>query len=487
MPLANTRPLVVSRQLDSFRQRLQRMTALRAVLLATADASALVTAFLVAVLAPLLIGPLAGDASYGDFLANDGRIRIVQILGFAAALQVWFYNRGHYQLRLPFWVETWHVVTGCAFALLSDGFLQFALKQGFSRLWLVHTWLLAVPAILIVRGVARAALRALGVWEIPALVVGSRTRLDQAIDLVRTERALGFSVASVNTLDDFAGARASSWLEACHGCGAQMVILAADEADLLAHRSLVSRLALERIPFVCVQSLGGLPVFSVDAHHFVGQEVLLLVGQSQLLRPVGRALKAVFDYSLAGLLLLVSAPLFMLFGLLIARDGGPVFYSHHRLGRDGRMFRCLKFRTMVPDAEQTLTRMLAGDPARRREWEDNHKLQGDPRITRIGRFLRSLSLDELPQLFNVLKGDMSLVGPRPIHPDETGRFGEDIDYYLRVKPGITGLWQVSGRNDLDYPRRVALNTWYVKNWSLWLDVVILLKTIPTVLSRRGAY
>lgn len=487
MTLATMPPLLAPGQLAGFRHRLRRISALRAVALTAADAVALVAAFLVAVFAPLLLGPLAGDATYSDFLASDGRFRSVQILGFAAALQVWFYNRGHYQLRLPFWVETWHVVTACTFALLCDGFLQFALKHGFSRLWLVHTWLLAVPAILLVRRLTRASLRAMGLWEIPVLVIGSRARLDQATELVLAERALGYGVAAVRTLDELADARTVSWLETCYRSGAQMVILAADEADLLMHRTLVSRLGLEGIPFVCVQSLGGLPVFSVDAHHFVGQEVLLLVGQSQLLQPVGRAVKAAFDYTVAGLLLVTASPLFVLFGLLVARDGGPVFYAHNRLGSKGRLFRCLKFRTMVPGAEAVLAEVLASDPESRREWEENHKLQDDPRITSVGRFLREFSLDELPQLFNVLMGDMSLVGPRPIHPDEAERFGEDIDYYLRVKPGITGLWQVSGRNDLDYTRRVQLNTWYVKNWSLWLDVVIVLKTIPTVLSRRGAY
>lgn len=487
MTLANARHLPASNHLAGFSQKLRRIAAFRAVLLAGADAMALVAAFLVAAFAPLLISIHVVDSTYTAFVANDGPARLLHILGFGGALLVWFYNRGHYQLRLPFWVETWHVVSGCAIALLCDGFLQFALKHDFSRLWLVHTWLLAVPAILLARRSARAMLRMLSLWDIPALVVGSRNRLEQATDLVRAERALGYTIAAAGTLDGFADEMAGSWLETCHARGAQMVILAADEADLLAHRALVSRLGLEGIPFICVQSLGGLPVFSVDAHHFVGQEVLLLVGQSQLLQPIGRAVKAVFDYGVAALLLVLSLPLFLLFGILVARDGGPVFYGHRRLGSGGRLFRCLKFRTMIPDAERALEGMLEANPALRREWDENRKLATDPRITPAGRFMREFSLDELPQLFNVLCGDMSLVGPRPIHPDEIGRFGGDLDYYLRVKPGITGLWQVSGRNDLDYMRRVQLNTWYVKNWSLWLDVVILLKTLPTVLGRRGAH
>jgi lipopolysaccharide/colanic/teichoic acid biosynthesis glycosyltransferase len=129
----------------------------------------------------------------------------------------------------------------------------------------------------------------------------------------------------------------------------------------------------------------------------------------------------------------------------------------------------------------------AADPARRQEWTEEHKLKDDPRITPIGKFLRETSLDELPQLVNVLRGDMSLVGPRPVVPDELERYGDDRAFYLQVRPGITGLWQISGRNDLDYASRVSLDVWYVRNWSLWYDLAILIKTVPIVLFRRGAY
>jgi undecaprenyl-phosphate galactose phosphotransferase len=142
---------------------------------------------------------------------------------------------------------------------------------------------------------------------------------------------------------------------------------------------------------------------------------------------------------------------------------------------------------MVVNADVVLKDLLARDPSARNEWDRDYKLKNDPRITRIGAFLRKTSLDELPQLFNVLKGDMSLVGPRPVVEDELRRYGEDAGYYLQVRPGITGMWQVSGRNDVDYRTRVEFDAWYVKNWSLWTDVVILLKTARVVMTRIGAY
>jgi undecaprenyl-phosphate galactose phosphotransferase len=151
------------------------------------------------------------------------------------------------------------------------------------------------------------------------------------------------------------------------------------------------------------------------------------------------------------------------------------------------MFPCYKFRTMHVDAEQQLRDLLASDPAARAEWEREFKLRNDPRITRIGHFLRRTSLDELPQLFNVIRGEMSLVGPRPIIQAELARYGDDVDYFLMVRPGMTGLWQVSGRNDVDYDTRVYLDTWYVKNWSLWYDIAILFKTVRVVFARKGAY
>jgi undecaprenyl-phosphate galactose phosphotransferase len=151
------------------------------------------------------------------------------------------------------------------------------------------------------------------------------------------------------------------------------------------------------------------------------------------------------------------------------------------------MFGCLKFRSMVPDADEILKRRLDDDPDARTEWEQGFKLKDDPRITPIGAFLRRTSLDELPQLWNVLKGEMSLVGPRPIIEEELERYGDQVGYYLETRPGITGLWQISGRNNTSYDDRVALDSWYVRNWSLWYDLVILVKTINVVVKGQGAY
>jgi len=187
------------------------------------------------------------------------------------------------------------------------------------------------------------------------------------------------------------------------------------------------------------------------------------------------------------LLLIVLSPVIAVISFLIwQRDGAPVLFAHYRVGYDGKLFRCLKFRTMMRESEQVLSDLLLRDAAVRAEWARDHKLSNDPRITPVGDFLRRSSLDELPQLLNVLRGDMSLVGPRPITVAELTRYGKVRWHYLSVRPGITGLWQVSGRNNTTYEERVALDRRYVEQRSVWLDIGILLKTVRVVVAREGA-
>lgn len=184
---------------------------------------------------------------------------------------------------------------------------------------------------------------------------------------------------------------------------------------------------------------------------------------------------------------IVFFPVIVGVALWLSLTGGPVLFRHTRIGKRGNRFTCYKFRTMVRDAEHVLEELLEKRPELRQEWIQHHKLRNDPRITLIGCFLRKTSLDELPQLWNVLKGEMSLVGPRPIVQEEIFRYGRGIRHYLAVKPGITGLWQVSGRNDVGYCRRIAMDRAYAMRSCLMLDLRILLRTVAVVLGQRGAY
>lgn len=204
--------------------------------------------------------------------------------------------------------------------------------------------------------------------------------------------------------------------------------------------------------------------------------------------PVGGTLKRIFDGGLVLLTGPVVLPLVLAIAIAIKLTSrGPVLFAHERVGFRGRTFRCLKFRTMVTESEDVLARHLADNPSARYEWETSRKLQNDPRVTRVGRILRALSLDELPQLLNVLRGEMSLVGPRPVVRDELARYRTSVFYYVSARPGLTGLWQVSGRNDVSYDYRVQLDRSYVSSWSFLSDLRILLRTIPAVVAARGSY
>jgi len=199
-------------------------------------------------------------------------------------------------------------------------------------------------------------------------------------------------------------------------------------------------------------------------------------------------MKRLLDFTLSLIALIILSPLFIIISLLIKiTSPGPVFFKHKRLGLNGKLIEIYKFRTMVVNAQEILDKLLSENPELKKEYEATFKLKNDPRITKIGKFLRKTSLDELPQLFNVLKGELSLVGPRPIVLKEINKYGEYGKYLLRVPPGITGLWQISGRNDVDYEERVEMDMQYISNWNLWLDINILFKTIPAVLKRDGAY
>ena len=199
-------------------------------------------------------------------------------------------------------------------------------------------------------------------------------------------------------------------------------------------------------------------------------------------------LKRAIDVVGALLALVFLSPLLLLCSILIlVRDPGPLLFTQQRLGKDGRLFRCYKFRSMIVNADQVLHTLLSSDARARLEWERLHKLKVDPRITKLGRFLRMSSIDELPQFLNVVKGDMSLVGPRPIVPEEAVRYGRFLRNYLDVKPGLTGLWQVNGRNNTTYRRRIAFDIFYSKNRSIALDLWILGKTVPAILKREGSY
>ena len=237
-----------------------------------------------------------------------------------------------------------------------------------------------------------------------------------------------------------------------------------------------------------VPDLIGTPMMGVEAQVLFTEEILMLHLRNNLAMRRNKIYKRIFDLvcTICGGLLIL--PIIAVVALLVAIDNkGNVIFAHRRIGKDGKEFPCYKFQSMVPNAQEILQDYLAKNPEARKEWEESFKLTNDPRVTKLGGFLRKTSLDELPQLWNVIKGDMSLVGPRPIVKKEIERYGEYFREYAMVLPGITGMWQASGRSDTTYEERVEMDTWYVRNWSVWLDIMYLAKTFTAVIFGKGAY
>ncbi len=342
----------------------------------------------------------------------------------------------------------------------------------------------------------------MGIWEKPAIIVGTGNNAREAFEAIRQEKNLGYRINAFaapawqhdvpDTLQigekKFPVVQLNEAPEQqLISLGQPQIIIGLDSLAPLENQRLIKTLSRFQHNIHIIPTLRGLPLFGTQLSHFFSHEVLFMTVRNNLARRSYRWIKRSFDLFVSLCLIALLSPLLIALTVLIRRSGGTAFYGHQRIGQDGKLFKCLKFRSMRPDADRVLKELLANDPVAKAEWDKDFKLKNDPRITTVGHFIRKTSLDELPQLFNVLKGEMSLVGPRPVVKDELERYGSASVFYLEAKPGITGLWQISGRNDTTYAERVSLDSWYVQNWSLWYDIAILFKTIDVVFNRRGAY
>ena len=425
-------------------------------------------------------------------------------IGMVAFTIGWFWVFSeHYGRRRPFWDELQEQVKVIATMFLIAGAATFAAGFDTSRSAYLWVWFLNLILLPLGRSAARGLLDIAGRWQVPTVILGVGDNARDALEILRGERSMGYRVmaqleiggdvpAGVR-LDELNGSipivpvSAVQLTQVLSKLGSPQLVIALDSLSDVENQHLVQRLSATATNIHIIPSMRGLPLLGTQLSHFFSHDVLFLTVRNNLARRTYRWLKRGFDFVAATLLILLLSPLLAALSILIRKDGGTAMYGHTRVGRDGRKFKCLKFRSMQIDADKVLKKLLEDDPAARAEWDKDFKLKNDPRITRIGHFLRKTSLDELPQLFNVVMGDMSLVGPRPIVEEELERYGEQVALYLEVNPGMTGLWQISGRNDTTYAERVALDTWYVQNWSLWYDIAILFKTIGVVFKRSGAY
>lgn len=424
--------------------------------------------------------------------------RVMAHVAIAVICTGWYWLRlRHYSYRKPFWFELKEVLGALViFAVIELSVVAFSKWQSSRYLW-VLTWSLTLIMVPLGRQLGRKALDHFGLWKKDTIIIGTGKNAFDAWKALESEESLGFDVKYMvgdeqnASIDMPPGVQfvedASSLLTAYKDKSVQFVIaVESHESDIREHW--LKCLAKQGFRHISViPNTRGLPLYGTDMAFIFSHEVMIFRVNNNLAKRTSRCIKRTFDIVCSLLIILVSAPLLAYLWYKVSRDGGPAIYGHERVGRHGKLFPCYKFRSMVMNSQEVLQKLLDTDPEARAEWERDFKLRNDPRITRVGRFIRRTSLDELPQLFNVLKGEMSLVGPRPIISEELVRYDNDVDYYLMAKPGMTGLWQVSGRNDVDYETRVYFDSWYVKNWSLWNDIAILFKTVKVVLHRDGAY
>ena len=384
---------------------------------------------------------------------------------------------------------------GSSIGFLFLSFILFLGQQGaaYSRGVMIAAWLLALVLVPLARALVRRRCASKPWWGYPVLLFSPSRESAEALRKFFAHRDHGLFIADVaplgydGTLFPDAPERADALLKAlaAEHPGAFACIV----ADAIPHESLhglVQRLNRHFRRIVVRLDTPWLKQSSLRAADFPCGPVLAM--RQNLLDPARLRLKRLLDICfclLGGAFFLFLIPLI---ALAIRLDSkGPIFFRQRRIGRNGKPFYMLKFRSMIPNAPALHESGFANGTGLHAEWSKNLKLANDPRLTRVGTFLRRTSLDELPQIINVIKGEMSIVGPRPMMEEEIERYGDTYDLYTRVRPGLTGLWQISGRSDLSYDRRLELVHYYIYNWSIWLDIYIITRTPPAMLSGKGAY
>jgi undecaprenyl-phosphate galactose phosphotransferase len=472
-------------------------------LLATTDLLALTLAFLGSSAITSILISRAGAEGGASWWASQNFTRITSYFVLMICTVVAFGVKGHYSKRRPYSNEAREILSVSMVLALVDASIVFFGKWQFSRASLLLTWLLAPCMLLGGRTVLKLLLIQAGGWIRPMVIVGWGENAIETALAFESERLMGY--APVAFLVPAGQANVALELHDRHGrkipclslgkkpdvtiesLGNPHVVLALEQGGIERYQDIIQELGRRRQNIQIVPSIRGLPLYGMEVNHFFAHEVVLLTVRNNLARSFPRAVKRAFDITVSLAIIIAASPLLIWIAARVASSGGAIFYGHKRQGQYNRPFACYKFRSMAPNADQLLQELLANDAEARAEWERDFKLKNDPRITKIGHFLRKTSLDELPQLWNVLKGDMSLVGPRPVVAAELERYGNQVEYYLEAKPGITGLWQISGRNDITYETRVYLDAWYVKNWSLFNDIAILCRTVGVIFRKEGAY
>ncbi|HRK96849.1 MAG TPA: sugar transferase [Alphaproteobacteria bacterium] len=433
------------------------------------------------------------------------------VLGFVVALILW--SRGLYTNRTPWWSQVRIITKIMIFAFIVHGFLSFSLHVYESRLFIFLYWIFVYAALLLSRAsLYKIAQKFKSSWFVPTVVIGDAATAEDLLFAFASDIGTGYRTETIfirSSAEDFEFDLSDMPFPTDHitvvynpdalesfvkDNPEKFYVVSLDAFRDTAREAVLQVLTDAQTLYSIVPSLSRANLYQMEPKYFFGHDVVMLHIRSSapdvLSFSLSMVVKRSVDILASGIALLLVGPVIGILGacLKIEGQGGSIFYGGKRIGKKGQLFHCWKLRSMEPDSDHLLQNYLAANPDLQQDWETYRKLPRDPRVTtKTARLIRKLSLDELPQLWNIFVGDMSLVGPRPILPDETGYFNENtLKDYLSIRPGLTGLWQVSGRNKTSFKRRVYWDSWYVRNWSLWGDFIILIKTPLVLLTRKGA-
>jgi undecaprenyl-phosphate galactose phosphotransferase, wbaP len=392
-----------------------------------------------------------------------------------------------------------HIFYAVLYALITCILVLYFMQESMlaSRLYVILFGFLTLFNVYVGRYILLKLLKKMNWLTKPVILIGAGKTAELTLSFFDSD--LGYRYRVVGLLDDapiskmlpkkfLLLGRVQNAVDIIRDSGVKTVLITAPGMDGARMEQLVGKIQPLVRDIFFVPDLMMLPLGHVGVEPFYTEKVFMLSIRNNLARRRNRLAKRIFDLILTIIGGILISPVLLILAVIVGIDNkGRIIFAHRRVGRKGKPFPCYKFQTMVLDAQERLEEYLAKNAEARKEWEASFKLTNDPRVTKLGAFLRKTSLDELPQLWNVLMGDMSLVGPRPIVAKEVKFYGENIEEYYMVPPGITGMWQVNGRSDTTYEERVSMDTWYVRNWSVWIDLVYLFKTVKAVFTGKGAY
>ena len=472
------------------------------------DLTAIILSFLLAFYTAWWLTDILHPESYYKPLYEYGQIGDLFFLWLCPLVLFLFFSEGHYTQRIPWWSQVQSVFSICLRFLIVDAFTRMALDMSFSRSLIALSWVYVFLFTIAGRQIIYTLARKKALWRIPTTVIGDIDTVINTLYAFSTDHYTGYDIKKVFLRDR----KDKKFDPDALPLKYTNVEISQENIDFKTHiakhidnffvismdafrgrerETLIKTLNELKALYAIIPPTSRINTFEMEPCHFFGYDIMLLHAKKPTPSPMGLFIKRSMDIILATGALLVLSPIIMACAIMLKVEGqgGTIFYDGTRIGKNGKKFRCWKIRTMEPDSDYLLHDLLEQDPEAMADWEKFRKLKvPDPRITtKTARFMRKTSLDELPQLWNVIKGDMSIVGPRPILEEEMELFGDSIEEYVQMRPGITGLWQVSGRNDTSFERRVYWDGWYARNWSVWNDIVIMVRTVRVVLTRGGAY